>query len=381
MRPPQARAQLRRAPNSRPTDLGDGLCICTEEDEKQKPSHQETMSTIPHRGSGARKRQDVGHRRSRLVTSGVSCPLDDTFDGIYHRLEDPSTADDLFKQAMDELFVTLRLRKLDCDEEEWVQQIRSFRQHPLCKLLHEDPFTFRAYSKPRGYAGDAELLDFIYGCEELWPIPDASAVGRRVFNYTTLTPSARGVRARRGVVAALIDRLADETLHPKVLSIAAGHLREASLLGSLKRRTLGRLVALDTDHASLQEVQRSYGRFGVETVQASVRQLLGRKVHLGQFDLVYSTGLFDYLNEKIARQLAAKMFAMVRPGGRMVIANFLAEVRDVGYMEACMDWKLVFRTRPNMIDTTMDIPLSEIADIRLFSEDNQNIIFVQVTRN
>lgn len=301
-------------------------------------------------------------------------------DSIHRRLADPCTSDDHFRQAMDDLIVALRMRKMGCDVGQWREQIEFCRQHPICSLLHEDPFTYRAFSKPRGYPGDAALLDYIYGREEMWPAPEASCVGRRVFSYTTLAPSTRGVRARRGFIAALIDRLAEEVRHPKVLSIAAGHLREASLLGSLKRRTLGRLVALDTDKESLQEVEDSYGCFGVETVHASFRRIVSRKVHLGQFDLVYASGLIDYLGDGAARRLTAEMFSMLKPGGRVLIANFLPEVRDVGYMETFMDWQLIYRSRQEMTDITMEIPLSEIAEIRLFSEDNQNIIFVQVTK-
>src|SRR5690242_11265267 len=36
------------------------------------------------------------------------------------------------------------------------------RPHRVLKLAHQDPFLSRAYDKPRGYAGDAVLLDFIY---------------------------------------------------------------------------------------------------------------------------------------------------------------------------------------------------------------------------
>ena len=284
-------------------------------------------------------------------------------------------------ETMDELILTLRACRLGCEPEQWNELVGVCREHPLCEVVHNDPFTYRAFSKPRGYAGDAELLDYIYGREEQWPPPSATPVGRRVFNYTTAAPAPAGVRARRGFVASLIDRMAEEIEMPHVLSVAAGHLREASLCAAIKRRKLGRMVALDADEVSLQEVERCYGAYGVETVAASVRRLLKKRSPLGEFDLVYSTGLFDYLQQPLGRRLVSKMFAMLRPRGRVLIANFLPAVRDVGYMETYMDWFLVYRTRRDMIDLTMEIPEHEIREITLFTEENQNIIFLEITKN
>src|SRR5579872_2044960 len=45
-------------------------------------------------------------------------------------------------------------------------QLPEFRticqSHPLSQIVLEDPYSRRAYEKPRGYAGDAVMLDYIY---------------------------------------------------------------------------------------------------------------------------------------------------------------------------------------------------------------------------
>ncbi|MGH7200715.1 MAG: class I SAM-dependent methyltransferase, partial [Planctomycetaceae bacterium] len=163
-------------------------------------------------------------------------------------------------------------------------------------------------------------------------------------------------------------------------SIAAGHLREASLAAAVKRRKLGRLAALDADPISLDKVRRDYGHYGVETVAAHLRRLLTGQLQLGTFDLVYSTGLLDYLNDSAAARLVTVMFDMLRPGGRMVVANFLPGVRDTGYMEAFMDWQLIYRTRRDMVGLTLDVPEDQIRELTLFAEEHRNIIFLQVTK-
>ena len=157
--------------------------------------------------------------------------------------------------------------------------------------------------------------------------------------------------------------------------------REALLCSTIRRRRFGRYVALDSDPRSLEEVTRCYGSFGVQTCNAGVRQLLTKRVDLGLFDLVYSTGLYDYLQLPAAQRLTASLFDLLRPGGRLLIANFLPGILDVGYMESYMAWKLIFRTRQDMMEIAEEIPpFRKSNDIRIFAEDNQNIIFLQITK-
>jgi extracellular factor (EF) 3-hydroxypalmitic acid methyl ester biosynthesis protein len=302
------------------------------------------------------------------------------FDEVVQKLQD--SQDDLFvHQTLDELFNALQARKLNATPDDWRAFVGLCRQHPVMSLLHQDPFTFRAFSKPRGYAGDAVMMDFIYGREEQWAPPPAEPIGHRVFDFTTSAPASEGVRARRAFIASRIDRLAEERSRPHIMSIAAGHLREACLSAAVRRRKTGRFLALDADPLSSAEVQRMYGPNGVETVTASFRRLLVNHSKTGEFDLVYSTGLFDYLSQRTGRRLVYGMFQMLRPGGSVVVANFLPAVRDIGYMETFMDWNLIYRSRADMVDLTMDIPEEEVKEVKLVSEDCHNIVFLQLTRN
>jgi SAM-dependent methyltransferase len=283
--------------------------------------------------------------------------------------------------ALDGLFGGLHWQKSYGTDEEWQACVRQCREHRLLAMIHEDPFTGRAFRKPRGYAGDAELLDLIYGPEEHWPGPQASPLGMSIYQYTSAAPAAEGVRARRGFIADLIDGLAGKTPGLDILAVAAGHLREASLTAAVRRRRIGRFVALDADAVSLEEVNRAYGPYGVETVTAPFSQLITGRVSLGQFDLVYSTGLYDYLRVSTGRRLVRTMFDMLNPGGQLVVANFMPGIRDVGYMEAFMDWRLIYRTRHDMTDLTTEIEEPEIRDLSLFTEESRSIIFLRITKS
>src|SRR5437868_5149084 len=138
--------------------------------------------------------------------------------------------------------------------------------------------------------------------------------------------------------------------------LASSKREWAALSVAVKRCMVGRFVALDFDLDTLREVQRCYGRFGVESARSSIRRLLTQKTVLGEFDVVYATGLFDYLQQATAERLAWVMFQALRPGGRLLVANFMPGISDLGYMESYMEWKLIYRTRREMMAVADQIP-------------------------
>ena len=65
--------------------------------------------------------------------------------------------------AMARLRAMLCSLRAELPRTHWKALGERVRQHPIHQLLLESPFTHRGYAKPRGYAGDAGLMDLIYG--------------------------------------------------------------------------------------------------------------------------------------------------------------------------------------------------------------------------
>src|SRR5262245_12750622 len=196
--------------------------------------------------------------------------------------------------GLEDLFEDLSVRREDAPEA-WTEFARTCLDHPLRRLLHQDPFTYRAFSKPRGYAGDAVMMDYIYGLGEASTAARAATpLGRTIFAHMSTRPSARAVRYRRRLLAALIDRAASRG-GDAVFALAAGHLREVELSDAVQNGRIGNFVAMDQDAASLAVVAADYGRLGIQTVGGSVRQILAGKAGQGRYDFVYAAGLYDYL--------------------------------------------------------------------------------------
>jgi hypothetical protein len=198
------------------------------------------------------------------------------------------------------------------DPDVFPQLIRTARDHEVFKLLQQDPNTRRAFDKPRGYAGDAVMLDYYYTGV---PPSETSAFGRSVFATTTRSPMGLSVVHRKALLRAYIDDAIARKPDARILSLASGHCRE--LEGSLVESSMfkGEFIALDQDPQSCDEVRwrqhalRANSR--VRVVESSVRALLGgRHTDLGPFDLVYSAGLYDYLELAVAQKLTSKLGAL-----------------------------------------------------------------------
>lgn len=246
-------------------------------------------------------------------------------------------------------------------------------------VVHADPFTRRAFAKPRGYAGDAVMMDYIYGYRDA-DVTGLSGPAATIFDVVTNTPAPHAVRFRRDVLAEAIDAVAARLPRPvDIVAIAAGHLRELDVAAAPKEGR-ARVVAMDQDEASLDQVTRDYARYGVETRAASVRSILANRTSMPTCDLAYTAGLYDYLPDAAAMRLTSTMFAAVRPGGTLLIANFLPDIRDVGYMEGLMDWHLIYRSDDEMRRLTSEISAADITRVDQFHDPFDNVTFIQVTK-
>ena len=253
--------------------------------------------------------------------------------------------------------------------------------HPVRYLVHQDPLTERAFFKPRGYPGDAILLDLLYRGEGVEPYLDgATDLGRDIYAYTSGCPAARALRRRKEILATMIDRVCDSTEGSHILTLGCGHLREAEMSAALKSRKVDRFLALDRDKDSLRVVRERFGPLGVETAESTVNELIEGVDQLGKFDLVYAAGPYDHLNRWTATRLTEALFRTAKPGALLLVTNFVHGIRDAGYMEAFMDWHLNFRSAKDMFALTSSLPEDQIADRRTFSEESGGIVFLAVRR-
>lgn len=307
----------------------------------------------------------------------ASTSTTDVLDFTHQKLSSDPLA---VREALTRLSAVLCQAHREQDRLAWRSTVATCRSHPLLQTLQQDPLTRRTFTQPRGYPGDAELLDIIYTRNWRGVEKGPTPLGQAIFDFTIGCRAPSAVRIRRDILAALIDDVCRRVETPHIMSVACGHLRELEFSTQFRLGRVGRFVGLDSDTVSLDEIVRSQPAGAVETVPGTFELLSQPPLSNEKFDYIYSAGLYDYLGERLAQRLTGRMFEMLRPGGKLLIANFRPGVEDVGYMEAYMNWKLIYRDNPAMERIAHAVPEAEIASQRLFDDPTQTIVFLELVR-
>lgn len=219
--------------------------------------------------------------------------------------------------------------------EGWARTRETYLGHPLRTIMLEDPYIARCVSKPRGYAGDAELIDVIYDRK----LPEVvTPRGKRIFEHGIEFQASEGVRQRRDAAEQFVE--AAYRQGKRILCLACGHFREGMPFAG---QDIGNIQLVDQDPLSLEVVRQRFGA-SANCHEANVFNYLRGAIARGEkFDLVYTLGLTDYLDDRAMALLHRMVRAVLAPGGEFILANFVPNHLAVGWMDAVMEWHLIYR--------------------------------------
>ncbi len=224
----------------------------------------------------------------------------------------------------------------------------------LCPWLQRSSYWNRSITKPHGYAGDFRMLEWMYDLErDACADPTKPAVVHILDYLYGTVDSVRAVWHRRRWYARLIDSLRanrDGRTPVRILDLACGgsrYLRDVILRDNAPGSV--QPVFVDQDPTALAFVTT----WLPDNLRASSQRICGPVQHCRQllaergvddgFDLVISTGLFDYLDDNAGRRLLADMCRHARPGGLVAVCNFAPEDASRIVKEWVVNWPLVYR--------------------------------------
>lgn len=203
--------------------------------------------------------------------------------------------------------------------------------------------------KPYGYAGDFKYIEDIYENN-----PTTTGFDRLFDNYTMMSSISTAVRNRKNdFKRKIVEYVSRRQKRPlRIMDLASGPCREIYEM-MIEHPQLMKKVTVDcydSDNHSIKFAKkRLKGYKNVNFILENAARIAFRKNIKGlidkKYDVIYSTGLFDYFEEKIAFRLIQNLKKLLNRGGMLMISD----VRDkfsnssLYFMEWVGDWDLVYR--------------------------------------
>jgi len=307
--------------------------------------------------------------------------LTDQLDRLLHALRQGATIEQIVTGIADHAQYVLRHTN---DQVELNALRETASTHPISEYIYQCPFSAHALRQPRGYPGDAALIDYVYGhADRAADMARTTPLGRRILQATMDRSAPAAIRVQRHIVADLVSRIAAHVADARILSVGCGHARELEYIDQTLLARLAAFVAFDQDAKSLEIAARYRARPGAPRIapQCGTIMDLLKDTQLQGFALIYASGLYDYLSDRLCQTLTRNLFDRLKPGGTMLLTNFLPETPDIGYIELFMNGSLRYRTKQQIQDFAATINASRISKMDYFTDPHQNIGFLKIMKN
>lgn len=249
-------------------------------------------------------------------------------------------------------------------EEDLVPIHQAFCRRLLHPLTLCSPFINRTFYKPLGYAGDYEMVNMMFRD----PFEGESLYARVMNAYALQLPPIIGHRNR---IHYLRDKLEQETLrlrrqrqNARIFNLGCGPAQEIQrFLAETELADDTRFTLADFNQETLRYTARILGdlknqhkrKAQIQMVERSVYQMLkgagridnGTGAKGDRYDFVYCAGLFDYLPDQVCQRLMEVFYAMLLPGGLLIVTN-VDDHPARNQMECFLDWHLMHRKADKM---------------------------------
>jgi extracellular factor (EF) 3-hydroxypalmitic acid methyl ester biosynthesis protein len=232
----------------------------------------------------------------------------------------------------------------------------------LAPWLFRSDYFNRSFYKPHGYSGDYRIIEWIYNLKDN-PCNDPTQPAIvNCLNYVfSQLSSVTSAWDRRNYFSDLMMQEYKGSAHPqpnrpfRILDVACGSSWYTSdFILAVGNAGNIEVTLVDQDPTAL-EYCRTQSLSGPSSPGRLERHCfpvknLPAKIPTGEFDLVVSAGLFDYLSDEVAAPLLHHMVQLTRPGGVTAVANFHADDPTKTVLTWLVDWVLVYRTVEQLAD-------------------------------
>ncbi|MEP3248258.1 MAG: hypothetical protein ABJN40_21370 [Sneathiella sp.] len=269
-----------------------------------------------------------------------------------------------------------------------IKAAKHYSEKTLTPELLDGASWWRAYTKPLGYPGDFQVMNFAYNLSLLGDTAYAklchklgTSTGDFIATRMTL------VKQKLAELSVLADKKGKKEF--RVASLGCGPAQEAA--NFLKGHALPLSVhftLIDQDHDALDyaykncypEVVRLDGNAAVECLHATFVEFLAAGnlfKRIDAQDVIYAVGLVDYLSDKRAERMVSDLYQNLKPGGTLMIGSMRDSETSLEWqVEFVTDWQLEYRNEQGMLDMAKKLPNSVKREVIVDSTGHCHILVI-----
>lgn len=267
---------------------------------------------------------------------------------------------------------------------------QKFTQNMLWYLLRDPAETNKLVcEKPLGYAGDFIVINYLYDYYNKFL--GGSSYEKLINFYTCSIPISFSVVERKNFLKRKILELCHSRKCPRILNVGSGPTRELfELLNDNKIQSPVYFDCLDFEKRALDYVRDELEKIEkdkkanlyLRLIRKNITELIKNKNiedMFDEYDLIYSSGTFDYLSDRSAKRTIANLYNMLAKKGTLILTNVKKnEATHRIYYEMLGDWNLRHRTKENIVNWLGDI---KGADMKFEDLDGNAFWFLSLQRN
>jgi diguanylate cyclase (GGDEF)-like protein/PAS domain S-box-containing protein len=241
------------------------------------------------------------------------------------------------------------------------------------EVFSEDTMQGFVCKKPHGYHGDYEIIDRIY---MEWISPKKHLENWDKFFHWQAAPKA--VRNRKKYFKNILSEIdQSQVIEPAVLNVGSGPCRDIYEYKCKHPLSKIHFDCLDMDSKAIEYSKQLLNGSNITFFCENAFRFRSEK----QYDLIWSAGLFDYLDNEKFVFLLRSLMKMLTINGKMVIGNFSTLNPSRNYMEFG-EWFLFHRDITELtelagkagVDPDSVSIESEATGVNLFLKiDNQSV--------
>ena len=230
----------------------------------------------------------------------------------------------------------------------------------LAPVLTTETMQGFAFQKPHGYSGDYEIIDRIY---IEWKSEKEDLVKWDEFFHFQKAPIA--VRNRKRYFIELLAFVENTKEEIQVLNIVSGPGRDMLEFFQANPDAKVYFDCVDSDNDAIEYASNLCFLY-MNKIKFINKNVFKYKP-IRSYDLVWSAGLFDYLDNRQFVFLLRKLYSYLKPNGELVIGNFSKLNPSRKYMEVFGKWFLNHRGKQELIALAINAGVND-GNISVFSE-------------